>query len=120
MPPPFGSTLEPAARKRRCGMTVIGAGPDYRPLLPAPAEDQRVALPRELDQPAPGPRRHRPERRTCAVGADDPAFGQKDLLGPQAALPVLEVDQRQQVFPGTYRRGPVAGRVRADDLAELT
>jgi putative hydrolase of the HAD superfamily len=50
----------------RSGMAVVRSLAEVATLfgLPGPAEDQRVTSSRELDQPAAGPRRDRPER--CA------------------------------------------------------
>jgi len=85
--------------------------------LPGPAHDQQVAGHSQFDQAAAGPGRDRRERRARPVAGDDAALGQQDLLRAQAALAVLEVDERQQVFPGRHGAGPVAGQVVADDLA---
>jgi endoglucanase len=91
----------------------------YASRLPGPAQDQRVAGGRQLDEAAPGPRRHGAEGRARPVAGDDAALGEEDLLRAQSALAVLVVDEGQQVFPRGDGGGPVARQVAADDPAQL-
>jgi poly(3-hydroxybutyrate) depolymerase/peptidoglycan/LPS O-acetylase OafA/YrhL len=87
--------------------------------LSGPAEDQGIAGAGQVHQALAGPGGDRGEGGPGALRAGDAALGQEDLLRAQAALAVLEVDQRQQALPLGGRARAVPGEVAADDLAQL-
>src|SRR6185503_10835010 len=89
--------------------------PFWRGCLLAPTQRERVDLPRQLQEPVPGRRMQRVQGMANRVAADDAARGHHGFGGPEAALAVLVVDERQDLRVGTRRLTAAAGEMMGED-----
>src|SRR5215467_5443266 len=95
----------PRAKRAFEGLTRCGG------CLLAPAQRERVDLPRQLQKPVPGRRMQRVQGMANRVAANDTARGHHGFRGPETALAVLVVDERQDLRVVARRVAAAAGEM---------
>ena len=83
--------------------------------LLSPAQRERIGRTGELQEPVARGGIERHKRMAHGIALDDAARGHDGLRGAQSALPVLEIDQRQDAGIGRRGLGAPAGPVMRDN-----